>query len=100
MGRAKRWIPAKLPAKLKKIREDLRLSQDAMLRHLGYSQTDGLFRSNISAYELGKTEPPSEVLLAYARAANVYVDVLIDDNLELPEKLSFQEKSGKVHAKR
>ena len=39
-------------------------------------------------YELGKREPPLPVLLKYARIAGVYVDVLIDDELDLPKKLS------------
>lgn len=79
---ASRWIPAKLPAKLLKIRNKLELSQDEMLERLGYGAADGLFRSSISAYERGKREPPLEVLLAYARAGGVTVETLIDDKLE------------------
>lgn len=80
---APRWIPARLPAKLLKIRRDLKLSQDEMLERLGYGPKDGLFRSSISAYELGKREPPLEVVLAYARASGVNVEILIDDKLEM-----------------
>jgi hypothetical protein len=39
------------------------------------------------AGESGVREPPLLVLLSYARVAGVYVDVLIDDELELPLKL-------------
>ena len=100
MGRAKRWIPERLPAKLKRIREELGLSQDGMLLRLGYSGEDGLFRSSVSAYELGKLEPPSEILLAYARAANVYVEALIDDEIDLPQNLPCKEKSEGIRLKK
>jgi hypothetical protein len=32
------------------------------------------------------------ILMAYARVANVYVEVLIDDELDLPEKLPSAKK--------
>jgi hypothetical protein len=32
------------------------------------------------------------ILLEYARLANVYVDVLIDDNLDLPARLPSAKK--------
>jgi len=41
----------------------------------------------ISRYETGKREPPLLILLQYARAANVSTDILIDDALDLPDKL-------------
>jgi hypothetical protein len=33
------------------------------------------------------------VLLEYARAANIYVDALIDDNVDLPARLPSARKS-------
>lgn len=56
-----------------------------MLNQLGFKER--LFRSNISQYELGTREPSLLVLLAYARLAKVSVDVLIDDELDLPQKI-------------
>jgi transcriptional regulator with XRE-family HTH domain len=53
----------------------------------------GMFRSSVSGYEQGYREPPLHVLLAYARTANVYVDVLIDDELNLPNNLPAERKS-------
>ncbi|HVF57727.1 MAG TPA: hypothetical protein VM934_16360 [Pyrinomonadaceae bacterium] len=41
----------------------------------------------ISDFELDKSEPTLMILLQYARAAGVHVEDLIDDELELPEKL-------------
>jgi transcriptional regulator with XRE-family HTH domain len=81
----------RLSGKLLRIRVELDLSQNGMLERLGFSEE--LFRSNISQYELGTREPPLPVLLQYARAANIYVDVLLDDDLDLPEDFPANRKS-------
>jgi transcriptional regulator with XRE-family HTH domain len=65
-----------------------------MLQRLGLHEK--LSRTSISAYELGTGEPPLPVLLDYARLANVWVDVLIDDELELPARLPSAKKSEGV----
>lgn len=85
MARVPRLKPARLPEKLLQIRLALELSQDGMLQRLGLGEK--LSRTTVSAYEIGTGEPPLPVLLEYARAAEVWVDVLIDDELDLPEKL-------------
>lgn len=85
MGRGTRQRPERLAKKLVHIREALGLSQNGMIRHLGIE--DSIPRDYISAYERGTREPPLPVLLQYARAAGVWVDVLIDDELDLPTKL-------------
>jgi len=85
MGKAVRPRPVHLAGKLLRIRETLGLSQNGMLRLLGFEES--ITRDYISAYELGKREPPLTVLLQYARAANVLVEVLIDDELDLPKEL-------------
>lgn len=85
MGRSSRPRPARLGEKLLRIRRALDLSQEAMVDRLG--EIAGLNHSSISGYELGTREPPLQVLLEYARLANVYLDVLADDNLDLPEKI-------------
>jgi transcriptional regulator with XRE-family HTH domain len=85
MKNASRTKATRLAEKLLQIRLSLGLSQSGMLEHLGFNEE--LFRSNVSQYELGTREPPLPVLLSYARAAGVWVDVLIDDGLDLPEKL-------------
>lgn len=84
MKNAARMKPTRLAAKLKQIRSELGLSQSEMLKYVGFSER--LFRSNVSQYELGTREPPLGVLLGYARVAGVSTDVLIDDELELPQK--------------
>lgn len=85
MGKRPRLRPQRLPAKLLQLREALGLSQSQMLKRLGFEAD--MVAARISEFELGKNEPPLPVLLAYARAANVSTDVLIDDEVDLPAKL-------------
>ena len=90
MGRTARPKPYRLGEKLLKIRNSLGLSQDQMLERLGLAKW--LYRSAVSGYELGTREPPLPVLLKYAEIAGVWVDVLIDDELELPKKLPAHQR--------
>ncbi len=90
MGRKPRIKPERLAEKLRRIREALGLSQSEMWRHLGVE--DLIWFKQISTYELGTNEPPLPILLRYARAANVSTDVLIDDALDLPDKLPAKPK--------
>ena len=94
MGRVKRPRPEKLGEKLLLIRSALDLSQNEMLRALGWGEK--IDRSAISDWENDVREPPLPILLEYARAANVYVEVLIDDALDLPEHLPSRKKSEGV----
>jgi len=82
--------PKRLAEKLRRIREALGLSQSEMLRRLGFENVHAYTR--ISSDELGRNEPPAMVLLEYARIANVYVEVLIDDGLDLPARLPSAKK--------
>ena len=93
-----RQKPERLAEKLKQIRLSLGLSQDGMLERLGL--TEEFFRSRISAYELGNREPPLPVLLKYARLAAISTDVLIDDELDLPGKLSKPTRSDAVRGRK
>ena len=85
MGQASRTTPERLAEKLTQIRIALELSQNELIRRLGLE--DDLTQARISAYERGVREPPLLVLLSYARVGGVFVDVLIDDELELPSTL-------------
>jgi transcriptional regulator with XRE-family HTH domain len=82
MGRGSREIPARLGEKLAQIRSYLGVSQDGLVRKFGLAEK--LTRNEISKYERGVREPALSVLLKYARAADVNVEVLMDDELELP----------------
>jgi transcriptional regulator with XRE-family HTH domain len=91
MGTYPRLRQQRLPEKLRAIRDALGLSQTEMLRRLG---AENLIEYNrISEFEPGKREPPLAILLLYARAANVWMDVLVDDELDLPDKLPSRNKS-------
>jgi transcriptional regulator with XRE-family HTH domain len=93
MGSSPRPKPERLPEKLLGIRLSLDVSQDGMLARLGLDESH--FRSVISGYELGTREPPLPVLLKYARVAGVCVDVLIDDEMDLPAKLPSKPKHSR-----
>ena len=90
MGRAARKKPQRLGRKLVAIRESLGLTQEEMLEELELAEPR--YRSAVSGYELGTREPPLGVLLTYAKLAGVYVDLLIDDRLKLPEKLPANQR--------
>ena len=81
MGHA-RPRPKLLASKLLTIRQELGLSQPQLVRRLGVQ--DQIHYPNISKYELDKLEPPLSILLAYARVAEIPVEYLIDDKLDLP----------------
>ena len=85
MGKASRPKPKRLADKLLQIRLALNLSQNELIRRLNFEKE--LVQGTISTYELGKREPSLPLLLQYARLAGVCVDVLVDDELNLPAKL-------------
>jgi transcriptional regulator with XRE-family HTH domain len=97
MGKQIRKRPERLPEKLFEIRNKLGLSQNELVRRLGLS--DEIERDYISKFERGTLEPTLWVLLLYARSANVYVDALIDNDLDLPEKIPASPKSEGIRRK-
>ena len=84
MGHA-RQRPRRLAEKLLQVRISLGISQTDMHRRLGVENEIPYTR--ISDYELDKSEPTLMILLQYARVAGVPTEVLIDDELDLPDKL-------------
>jgi len=93
MGRGTRPKPARLAEKLRQIRTALGLSQNGLIKHL--RESDDLIREDISEFERGRREPPLPVLLKYARAAGVPMDVLVDDELDLSKRLPARQKRAK-----
>lgn len=85
MGRASLQKPAKLAKKLSEIRKRLELSQNGLIRFLGFN--DELTQAEISAFERGVRIPSLIILLRYARSVSINVETLIDDDLELPKSL-------------
>jgi transcriptional regulator with XRE-family HTH domain len=90
MGARARHKPKHLAAKLCRIREAFGLSQNEMIKRMGAEKM--MKQNTISEYELGKREPPLLVLLKYAEAAGVCLDVLANDKLDLPAKLPAKPK--------
>lgn len=87
MGQSRRPQPTRLALKLRLIRKLLGFSQEQMaerLKHVKSPPQPG----HISEFERGKREPSLLVLVAYARVSGLLVDDLVDDEIDLPEKLS------------
>jgi transcriptional regulator with XRE-family HTH domain len=78
MGHA-RNRPTRLAEKLLQIREALGLSQREIAERLGNYRT----HHHISTYERGNAIPFLEVVLAYSRLANVSMNQIVDDDLDL-----------------
>lgn len=98
MGSA-RPKPIRLAEKLLFIRQQLDggLSQSEIIQRLGLE--DEIERERISKYERGVLEPPLFVLCAYADAANVWLEVLVKDELDLPKMLPSKNKSEGIKQK-
>ena len=71
--------PKRIAPKLKAIREHLGISQTGMKLRINFKGDYG----RISDYELGKRQPTILTLLAYARAAKVPLEEIVDDEMEL-----------------
>jgi transcriptional regulator with XRE-family HTH domain len=52
--------------------------------------------AQISDFERGRRVPALPVILEYARVAGVYMDVLVDDELDLPNRLPSSPKHGGI----
>lgn len=99
MGSRKRPRAKRLHKKLRQLREAYNLSQSEIISRLGLE--DELRQSDISAFERDPTdkwsrEPALPHLLRYARLAGVAVEVLIDDEMELPDRLAPDPMHGLV----
>lgn len=90
MGRAARLRSERLAEKLRAVRLALGLSQNELIKRLELD--DMIYQSNVSGYESGEREPPLPVLLKYAEAAGICLDVLANDELDLPARLPARPK--------
>lgn len=77
--------PERLADKLREIRLALGFSQTMMLKQL--EKEESMHYGRISEYEGGKREPTLMMILQYARVAGVHMEDIVDDELDLPEKL-------------
>lgn len=90
MGRKSRDKPERLAEKLRAIREAFGLSQGELVKRLEAGEL--IDAKHVSKFELDEREPSLLVLLRYARLAGVTIDVLADDELDLPAKLPAKPK--------
>ncbi len=98
MGSAARRKPKRLAQKLLEIRVSLGLSQNGLIRQMGF--TDDLTQAQISMFERGIRQPSLLILAAYAKIANVYIEVLIGDDIDLPRHLPAERKSEGIKRRR
>jgi transcriptional regulator with XRE-family HTH domain len=93
-----------LSEKLVHIRTALGLSQNEMVRRLGMEGQ--LLREDISRFERGVGgEPPLDLLLRFARSISMtgrgeFLEALIDDEMDLPEKLPADPQSHEMRRRR
>src|ERR1044072_9354746 len=99
MGRAsrRRYMPARLGEKFLQIRTALGLTQERMLARL--ELPGEITQSYISPYEREMKEPPIFVIMKYAKVANVWIDVLVEDALDLPSRIPSSRKHQGVRHK-
>lgn len=71
-------------------------TQESMARRLGFPE---ITREYVSGFERGTREPPLPVLLGIADLAGVFVDVLIDDERDLPKVLPANPRSEGIRRK-
>jgi len=89
MGRRSRTQPKKLKHKLKAIRSKMGVTQQEIVDLLkSYAPREFIDSGYISQFENGKREPSLPVLLAYSKLTGVPINVLVDDELDLPKRMS------------
>lgn len=92
MGVRARQKPERLAEKLLTIRNAFGLSQTEAVKRL---DAEGMIvASQISEFESGRRVPSLLLLLRYAHLARVHVEDLIDDELDLPDKLPGRVRYG------
>jgi transcriptional regulator with XRE-family HTH domain len=97
MGVRARQRPERLGEKLLQIRLALGLSQSELIKRLGIE--DIISYKKVSDYERGNREPTLPILLRYARAANVAMEAIVDDDLDLPDKMPSAKKHEGIKRK-
>lgn len=93
MGTSRRPQPRRLAAKLRQIRALLGLTQVQIGKKLETPKSP-VQPGHVSEFETGKREPSLLVLLSYARMAGVSMDLLVDDEMDLPMRLPRRLRSG------
>jgi hypothetical protein len=63
-----------------------------MFEQLGETNMS-LYPGHIGLYETNQRVPPLPVLLRYARVADVLMEVLVDDELDLPQRFTINQNN-------
>lgn len=93
MGRGKRARPKRLQEKVSDIRRKLAITQDEMAALLvKYGAEETTHSGYVADFETGKRAPSLLGVLAYAKIIGVCTDVLLDDEMNLPDKLPSKAK--------
>ena len=85
MGKSKEEKPERIAEKLRQLRIALNFSQSEMADALA-RQDVKIYRGYIGNYETGRSLPSLLILRAYAKVARISMDVMVDDELDLPAK--------------
>ncbi|HEV7644788.1 MAG TPA: helix-turn-helix transcriptional regulator [Pyrinomonadaceae bacterium] len=91
MGSKQLVKPERIGEKVREIRRKLGITQEQifeLLTHHGAKIHVGY----IARYEINERTPTMLVTLAYARAVGIPMEILVDDELDLPKKLPGKSK--------
>jgi transcriptional regulator with XRE-family HTH domain len=94
MGR-RRPKPDLLPAKLRRLREDLDFPQEVMATKVRHKRSP-VRGGNISEFESGKREPSLFVLLNYCGVAQVSMEALANDDVDVADIYSYDPRSRRL----
>jgi transcriptional regulator with XRE-family HTH domain len=87
--------PDRLALKLGQIRAALGYTLEEMAEALKGARKSPPAKGHVQRFETGQREPSLLVLLEYARVAGVSLEVLVDDDLDLPRKLNGRQRKGR-----
>jgi transcriptional regulator with XRE-family HTH domain len=92
MGQAARPRPKRLALKLRQLRKLLDLTQEQLATSLNHIESAPQL-GHISEFEQGRREPSLLFLLAITRLTGVSMELLVDDDLDLPERLPARRRN-------